>query len=51
LHFGCGPRILKEWINIDLSFEPYEKYLKDYTDEHYSKAVRGDKNDFFAIKK
>lgn len=49
LHFGCGPRILKGWINIDLSFEPFEKYLKYYTDKYYPEAIRGDKNDFFAI--
>ena len=24
LHIGCGPRILKGWINIDLSLEPYK---------------------------
>jgi len=50
LHFGCGPRILKGWINIDLSFEPpYEKYLKNYTDEYYPVELRGDIKDFYAI--
>lgn len=49
LHFGCGPRVLKGWINIDLSFTPFEEYLKYYTDEHYPKSIRGDKNDFYAI--
>ena len=49
LHFGCGPRILKGWINIDLSFEPYANYLQYYTDKYYPEAVRGDKNDFYAI--
>lgn len=49
LHFGCGPRVLKGWVNIDLIFEPFEKYLKYYTDEHYPEAIRGNKNDFFAV--
>ena len=25
LHFGCGPRVLKGWINIDLVYEPPTK--------------------------
>lgn len=49
LHFGCGPRVLKGWINIDLSFEPFEKYLKYYTEKYYPKEIRGNKNDFYAI--
>lgn len=49
IHIGCGPRVLKGWINIDLAFEPYENYLKYYGDEYYSSSVRGDKNDFYAI--
>jgi predicted SAM-dependent methyltransferase len=49
LHFGCGPRVLKNWINIDLTFEPYEKYLIYYGDEHYPKEIRGTKNDFYSI--
>ena len=49
IHFGCGPRIIKGWINIDLSFEPYENYLKYYTDKYYPEKIRGDKNDFYAI--
>jgi len=32
LHFGCGPRILKGWINIDLTFERFKPYLQYYTD-------------------
>lgn len=47
LHFGCGPRILKGWINIDLSFEPYEDYLKYYTDKYYPESVRGTRSDLF----
>ncbi len=49
LHFGCGPRILKGWLNIDLMFEPYEEYLKYYTDKFYPSKIRGGINDFIAI--
>lgn len=49
LHFGCGPRILKGWINIDLSFEPYENYLKYYTDEYYPENIRGTRSDLFVF--
>lgn len=49
LHFGCGPRILKGWINIDLAFEPYQGYLKYYTDKHYPEEIRGDRSDLFLI--
>ena len=49
LHIGCGPRILKGWINIDLDYEPYENYLKYYTDKYYGPEVRGDRSDFYAI--
>jgi SAM-dependent methyltransferase len=51
LHFGCGPRILKDWINIDMYYCYYGDgpYLKSYTDEHYGPEVRGDKKDFYAI--
>ncbi|MFA4942877.1 MAG: methyltransferase domain-containing protein [Patescibacteria group bacterium] len=49
LHFGCGPRILKDWVNIDLFFEPFADYLKFYGDKYYSEAVRGDQSDFYAV--
>lgn len=49
LHFGCGPRILKGWINIDLSFEPYERYLQYYTDTYYPEAVRGGRADLYTM--
>ena len=49
LHFGCGPRILKGWINIDLSYEPYHNYMQYYTNKYYPESVRGDQSDFYAI--
>lgn len=45
LHIGCGPRVLKGWINIDLKFRPYLERLKFYTPE----VMRGDQSDFRAI--
>ena len=49
LHLGCGPRVLKGWVNIDLQFEPYEQYLKYYTNKYYGPKIRGSKEEFFAI--
>jgi predicted SAM-dependent methyltransferase len=49
IHLGCGPRVLKDWINIDLAYEPYQNYLKYYKDEFYGKEVRGKKSEFFAL--
>jgi predicted SAM-dependent methyltransferase len=49
LHIGCGPRILKGWVNIDLVFEPWENYMQYYTDEFYGPDVRGVKDDFLAL--
>lgn len=49
LHFGCGPRVLKGWFNIDLHYEHYEKYLQYYTDKHYPVNIRGARDDFYAI--
>jgi hypothetical protein len=49
LYFGCGPRVLKGWVNIDLAFEPYEQYLKYYGNVFYPDALRGDQSDFYAI--
>lgn len=49
LHFGCGPRILKGWINIDLKYEHYHNYMQYYTDKYYPEEIRGDQNDFYAI--
>jgi predicted SAM-dependent methyltransferase len=49
LHVGCGPRVLKGWINIDLAYEPYEEYLKYYTDQYYALDMRGGRDEFFAL--
>jgi predicted SAM-dependent methyltransferase len=49
LHFGSGPRILKGWINIDLSYEPYENYVKSYGDKYYPVEIRGNKSDLYAF--
>jgi len=49
LHFGCGPRVLKGWINIDLRFVHYAEYLKYYTDKHYPEHVRGDRSDMYVL--
>jgi len=33
LHIGCGPRILKGWVNIDLKYQsPLKAHLKAYDD-------------------
>jgi predicted SAM-dependent methyltransferase len=49
LHFGCGPRILKGWINIDISFADYTPYLQYYTDKHYPESIRGTRDDLYII--
>jgi predicted SAM-dependent methyltransferase len=49
LHFGCGPRVLKNWINIDLAFEPYEYYLQFYGDTFYPEEIRGNRKDLYEI--
>jgi hypothetical protein len=49
LHFGSGPRILKNWINIDLSYAHYGPYLQYYTDQHYPEDIRGTRNDLYII--
>ena len=49
LHFDCGPRILKGWVNIDLCFEPFEPYLESYTNDHYPVALRGTRDDLFIV--
>lgn len=49
IHFGCGPRILKGWMNIDLSYEPFHNYMQYYTNKYYPAEIRGDRSDFYAI--
>jgi hypothetical protein len=49
LHFGCGARVLKGWINIDFQYVHYAEYLKYYTDTHYPESIRGDENDLYVI--
>lgn len=49
LHFGCGPRVMKDWINIDLFYIPYEKYLNNLTEDIFPKEVRGTREDFYRI--
>ncbi|MBC7401143.1 MAG: methyltransferase domain-containing protein [Mucilaginibacter sp.] len=49
IHFGCGPRILKGWINIDLSYAHFRPYLQYYTDKHYPESIRGTRADLYII--
>jgi predicted SAM-dependent methyltransferase len=51
LHFGCGPRILKGWINIDLRYyeNSLEEALKYYGEKYYPSDLRGDYRDFYAM--
>jgi Methyltransferase domain len=49
LHIGCGPRVLTGWVNIDLVYQPFDDYLKAYGEDRDGPAVRGSRDDFFAI--
>lgn len=51
LHFGCGPRILKGWINIDLQYEENSlaEALKYYKEKYYPLELRGNHRDFYAM--
>ena len=49
LHIGCGPRVLKGWINIDVSYEHFGNYMQYYTEKFYPESIRGDRSDFLAI--
>jgi len=48
LHVGCGARILKSWVNIDIAYTHYGPYLK-YYGEFYVKEVRGTKSDLLIL--
>ena len=49
LHVGCGPRVLKGWINIDIRYGNFKRYLQYYNDGSYPTNVRGDRSDFYLI--
>jgi predicted SAM-dependent methyltransferase len=49
LHIGCGPRVLAGWVNIDLAYQPFERYLEAYGSDHDGPELRGTREDFFAI--
>jgi predicted SAM-dependent methyltransferase len=49
LHIGCGPRVLKGWVNIDLGYEPPERYLESFGDAFYPAHIRGNSDDLYAI--
>ena len=51
LHIGCGPRILKGWINIDAIYQKHDNpnYTEQYFKDFYPKKIRGDKNDFILL--
>jgi hypothetical protein len=42
LHIGCGPRVLKGWVNMDVSYEHFGNYMQYYTEKFYPAAIRGD---------
>lgn len=48
LHFGCGPRVLKGWINIDIEQQRWEPY-EEYYGEFYSPEMRGTEADFLKL--
>ena len=49
LHLGCGPRVLKGWVNMDLTYQPYHHHLKHYTDKYYPEELRGNESDFYPM--
>lgn len=49
LHFGCGPRILKDWVNIDILYAHYSQYMKYYTEKYYPENLRGNLEDYYEI--
>ena len=49
LHLGCGPRILKDWINIDLVYQSWQDYGKHQEEIDYPINLKGEKEDFYAL--
>ena len=49
LHFGCGYRVLKDWINIDIYFGTFEQYLSEFNKKDYPQFAKGTKDDFYSI--
>ncbi len=49
LHIGCGPRVLAGWVNIDLAYQPFANYMESYGEARDGPALRGTREDFFAI--
>ncbi|MFC1613111.1 methyltransferase domain-containing protein [Patescibacteria group bacterium] len=47
LHFGCGTRILKNWINIDILYA--KDWQRCYSENEYPKKCRGSRKDLFII--
>lgn len=45
LHFGCGPRVLEGWVNIDLTYQSSE----EYAEMKYPPDMRGNESDFYAF--
>lgn len=49
LHVGCGPRVVKGWVNIDLAYQPFANYLEAYGADRDGPELRGTREEFFAI--
>ena len=48
IHFGCGYRVLKDWINIDLYSGTYAQYVAEFAKNNYP-PIMGTKDDFYSI--
>ena len=46
LHIGCGSRVLKGWVNIDLA---YYTGVGDMGDKWYPLSIRGNESDLLAM--
>lgn len=47
LHIGCGARVLRGWINIDVRYTPWTPELID--EQFYRPQERGGVEDFYAL--